>query len=293
MKQKSVVGQIVLVALLIIGALIIITPIWLVFAVSVSSENDIMEIGYQMIPKHIDWSGYQFAFKTPKLIFNAYKVTIIFSFTVMVLNTFLNALIAYPLSKKGLKGRTFINFYLYFTCLFGGGLVPTYILITQYLHLQDTIWVYIVPALVSPWTVFMIRSFFQGIPNAIFESALIDGASEFRIFIQMVIPLSKPCLATMALMCFLSKWNSWYESMLYINNQNLYSLQYLLQKIMKEIELILNSQESFSNMVDITQIPTETYKMAMAVIVMGPALLVFPFFQKYFVKGLTVGSVKG
>ena len=293
MKKKSSLGQIILVALLILGTLVIIIPMWLVFAVSISNEMDIMNFGYELIPRNVDWGAYKFAFKTPKMILNAYKVTIIFSLAVMVLNTFFNALIAYPLSKKGLKGRTFINFYLYFTCLFGGGLVPSYILITQYLHLQDTIWVYIIPALVSPWTVFMMRSFFQGIPNAIFESALIDGASEFRIFIQMVIPLSKPCLATMALMCFLGKWNSWFESMLYINDQDLYSLQYLLQKIMKEIELILNSQESFGNLLDITQIPTETYKMAMAVIVMGPALVVFPFFQKYFVKGLTVGSVKG
>ena len=178
---------------------------------------------------------------------------------------------------------------------FSGGLVPTYILITQYLHLGNTIWVYIIPSLISPWYVFMLRTFFQGIPGSISESAYMDGASEYTIFFKIMIPLSKPALATVALMMFLAKWNSWNESMLYITKQELMSLQYQLQRIMENVQLMQQMQGSVdqSMLSALGEIPAETARMAMAVVVAGPALLVFPFFQKYFVKGLTVGAVKG
>ena len=210
----------------------------------------------------------------------------------MGLSVLLMSMIAYPLACGHMRGKRGISFYLYFTMLFSGGLVPTYILITQYLHLDDTIWVYILPGLISPWYVFMIRTFFQGLPYEIYESAVIDGANEYRIFAQMILPLSKPVLATVALFMFLNQWNNWYTSMLYINKDSLCSLQYLLQRIMQNIEL-LQETENNGIMLKTSEIPSETVRMAMAVVVAGPALLVFPFFQKYFVKGLTVGSVKG
>ena len=179
--------------------------------------------------------------------------------------------------------------------LFGGGLVPSYILITQYLHLDDTIWVYILPSIVSPWYIFMMRTFFQGIPEEIFESAQIDGASQYSIYSRFVIPLSKPVLATIALFTFLGLWNNWYTSMLYINRRDdLISLQYLLQRIMQNITLLQQTESLGGNqLISIQDIPSESARMAMAVIVAGPALVIFPFFQKYFTKGLTVGSVKG
>jgi len=227
---------------------------------------------------------------------NAYKVTFIFSVLRMVFSVLLQAMIAYPLTKKFLKGRTGLSFYLYFTMLFSGGMVPSYILTTQYLHLDDTIWVYIIPCLVSPWNIFMMRTFFAGIPNAIIESAYIDGANEFRIFFTMILPLSKPILAYIALTTFLGAWNDWYTSMLYINKDSLISLQYLLQRIMKNLEVLQNATamgEDVSMLMNAAEIPGETVRMAMAVVVAGPALVVFPFFQKYFVRGITVGSVKG
>ncbi len=178
--------------------------------------------------------------------------------------------------------------------LFSGGLVPTYILLTQYLHLNDTIWVYILPSLINPWYIFMIRTFFAGIPEEIVESAVLDGASEYKILAVMILPLSKPVLATVALFIFLGKWNCWYEAMLYINDDKLVSLQYLLQRVMNNIKLLQDSSVSnMSNLLSAEEIPSETVRMATAVLVAGPALFVFPFFQKYFVKGLTVGSVKG
>lgn len=210
----------------------------------------------------------------------------------MVLSVLLMALVAYPLTKKDLPGRNAINFYLYFTTLFGGGLVATYILMTKFLHLNDTIWIYILPGLLSPWSIFMMRTFFNGIPGEIVESATIDGASEYKILFSMILPLSKPVLATLGLMVFLGAWNDWNTALIYITKPELYSLQYLLQKIMEDIKQLQQSEQAAAMMQN-QNIPSESIRMAMAVVVAGPALFVFPFFQKYFVRGLTVGSVKG
>lgn len=203
------------------------------------------------------------------------------------------AMLAHTLSKRGLKGRGAISFAIYFTMLFSGGLVPSYILCTEYLHLNDTIWIYILPSMISPWYTFMIRTFFQGLPEEISESAEIDGASEYTIFFRIILPLSKPVLATVALFTFLGKWNEWYTAMLYINDEKLVSLQYMLQRIMNNIALLQNEQFRGMQMIQNQEVPAETVRMAMAVLVAGPALVVFPFFQKYFVQGLTVGAVKG
>ena len=187
-----------------------------------------------------------------------------------------------------------VNFLVYFTMLFSGGLVPTYLLNTQYLHLNDTIWIYILPTLINPWNVFLMRTFFSQIPEEIHESTVIDGASEYRYLLSMIVPLSTPVLATVALFTFLARWNEWFVSMLYIDDQKLVSLQYLLQRIMKNIQLLQDTSSSMrSAMVDSSRIPTESVRMAMAIVVAGPALVIFPFFQRYFAKGLTVGSVKG
>ncbi len=294
MRRKTLIGQTALNILFVLLCIVVVAPFWLLLSISLSNEVDIAFNGYKFWPEHFDASAYKYIFTNVATVLNAYKVTGIFSALSMVLGVFLMALIAYPLGIGKMRGKSFISMYLYFTMLFSGGLVPGYILTTQYLHLDDTIWVYIIPSLISPWYVFMIRTFFQGLPYEIYESSVIDGASEFRIFIQMAIPLSKPVLATVALMTFLGKWNDWYTAMLYINKSELFSLQYLLQKILKDIQLLQDMQGSnMSELINVRDIPTETVRMAMAVVVAGPALFVFPFFQKYFVKGLTVGSVKG
>ena len=224
-------------------------------------------------------------------ILRAYGVTFIFSIVSMFCSVLLMSMVAYPLARSGLRGKKAINFFLYFTMLFHGGLVPTYILISKVLHLNDTIWVYIIPGLINPWYVFMIRTFFKGVPEEILEAATIDGATEYRIFATMIIPLSKPVLATVALFTFLGKWNDWNTALIYITKPELYSLQYLLQKIMEDLKIIRENQNLGMDIAK--DVPSETIRMAFAVIVAGPALVVFPFFQKYFVKGLTVGSVKG
>lgn len=295
-SKSSIATQIILNAIIIILCCLIIYPFLLVVGTSLSSQADILDYGYRVIPKKVDFTAYKYVLQNPAAILNAYKITAIFSSIRMVFAVLLQAMIAYPLTKKMLKGRQAMSFYLYFTMLFSGGLVPSYILITQYLHLDDTIWVYILPALVSPWNIFMMRTFFAGIPNAIIESAYIDGANEYRIFFTMILPLSKPILAYIALTTFLGAWNDWNTAMLYINKDELVSLQYLLQRIMKNLEAIQNAQAQAGgslSMINAADIPSETVRMVMAIVVAGPALIIFPFFQKYFVRGITVGSVKG
>lgn len=272
---------------------VVIYPLWMLISVSLSSEADISKYGYLLIPKKVDFSAYKYVFSNPTAIIDAYKVTFFFSVVAMALSVLLQSMIAYPLSKRTFKAKRGLSFYLYFTMLFGGGMVPTYILLTRYLHLDDTVWIYILPGLISPWNVFMMRTFFSQIPYEISESVLVDGGNEYIIYAKFILPLSKPVLATIALLTFLGKWNSWSESMLYINNPKLYSLQFLLQEIMQKVEMLQNSNIGMNVQLDVSDIPSETARMAMAMVVAGPALIVFPFFQKYFVKGLTVGSVKG
>ena len=292
-KKQKYIPQIVLNLLFVILSSLIILPFLMVLAVSLSNEKDILEYGYKLIPMNLDISAYKYVFDNPTTILNAYKVTAIFSILGMILSVLFMAMIAFVLSKKDLPGKSQMSFYLYFTMLFSGGLVPSYILITQYLHLGDSIWVYIIPGLISPWYVFMMRTFFTGIPYEITESAILDGASEYRIFFSMILPLSKPVLATVALFTFLGKWNDWNTSMLYINDAKLFSLQYMLQRILKNIELLQLDTTNLNLLKEVSEVPSETVRMAMAVVVAGPVLVVFPFFQKYFVRGLTVGSVKG
>lgn len=293
MKKKNIIFQIVLIAIFAILCALTIFPFLLLVSVSISSAEAVAKFGYQLIPQQISWDAYIFVFENPQTILRAYGVTFIVSLLFMVFGVLLMAMVAYPLSRSKLKGRNVINFYIYFTMLFGGGLIPTYLLVASTLHLNNTLWVYILPHMISPWYVFMMRTFFQGIPGEIIESATVDGASEYTIFVKMILPLSKPVLATVALMMFLGKWNDWNTALIYISDANLYSLQYLLQKILRELDMISQMQQAGMGSVDVSKIPGETMRMAMAVVAAGPALVVFPFFQKYFVKGLTVGAVKG
>lgn len=293
MKKQNMIGQIILNALFIVMAVAVVIPFIILVSVSLSNETDISYFGYRLIPKRIDLTAYRYVFKHPKTILNAYKVTAIFSFASMILNTVVTSLFAYPLSRKIFKQRNKLSLFMYFTTMFSGGLVPTYILITQYLHLANTIWVYIIPGMFGVWGAFVMRTFFNGLPDSLIESAYMDGAGEYRILFQIVYPLSTPVLATMAVGTFLGKWNDWNTSMLYIDDSKLYSLQYMLQRIIQNLTLLQNNEEAAMLFSDAAEVPAETVRMAMAVVVAGPILFVFPFFQKYFTKGMVMGSVKG
>ena len=290
-RKKTDVQQICVNLVCTLLVIMIVAPFLLVITSSLTSEDYILSHGYGFFIKELDTTAYKYILANIDMILDAYKVTFAFSVISMVSSVLLMSMLAYPIARDIMPARKQISFFLYFTMLFNGGLVPTYILITKYLNLGDKIWVYILPGMISPWYVFMIRTSFQGIPKSIIESAYIDGASEYTIFRKFIMPMSKPVLATVALFVFLNKWNDWYTSMLYISDPKLMSLQYLLQRIMLEVELMKNGGAQAG--LDVSQIPNESVRMALAVVVAGPALIVFPFFQKYFTKGMTVGAVKG
>lgn len=272
-----------------------VVPMLYVISVSFMSQAEIEEFGYRLIPKSISLDAYRYVFKNPTQILNSYKVTIFTSLFGTFLSVLVMAMVAYPLSRNTFYYKKPLTFFIFFTMLFSGGLIPSYIINTQYLNLGNSIWVYILPSLASAYHIIIIRTFFQQLPVSLVESAKLDGASEERIFISIILPLSKPVIATIALMTMLNKWNDWYTSLIYIRNTELYSLQYLLQKILREVEFMKTVSEGglSMNISLANDIPTEPARFAMVIIAAGPMLVIFPFFQKYFTRGLTIGAVKG
>jgi putative aldouronate transport system permease protein len=275
-------------------SLLCLIPVILVLSVSFSKEADVYTYGYMLIPRQIDFLGYMYIFANPDQILNSYAVTI----AVTAIGTFVSVLvmsfIAYSLSRKSFRYRKIVTFYVFFTMLFSGGLVPSYILITKYLKLSDTLLVLILPGLVNAFHIILLRTFFQQIPDSIVESAKIDGASEFRVLFSLILPLSKSVLATVAFLGALARWNDWFTALLYINKDELLPLQFLLYRIMANVQFLTSEmQNAPAGFAETVKIPGETARMAMCVLAAGPMLFVFPFFQKHFVRGLTVGSVKG
>lgn len=281
----------------ILFSLIFIIPLIYIISASFSNEESLLMEGYKLIPAKFDLTAYKYVFANTTNLVDAYIVTAFSSVTATILSLLIMSSAAYPLSRNDFAGKGTVTFIIFFTMLFGGGTIPTYILITKYLNLGNTIWVYVVTSLCSAFNIIVIKTFFKGIAEAVIESAKIDGASEFRIFFQIVLPLSKPVLATIGLMVLLGKWGDWYTSLLYIRDQRLYTLQYLLQKVLREAEFIKQMAQEMPLGVEVAVAadgtPTETMKFALCILAAGPMLVVFPFFQKYFAKGFTVGSVKG
>ena len=295
-KSKSL-YQIVLNLVLFAISLCFVMPLFLIISTSLTGSETMREYGYLFFPRELDFTAYQHIFRNPTQVIYSYKTTIIVSIATCVLSTFIMALAAYPLSRREFIGRKAITFFILFTMLFGGGLIPSYIINTQFLHLGNSYLIYILPALFGGWYTFIMRTFFKGLPEGIIESARIDGANEWSIFFRFILPLSKPVLATVALFMLLAKWNDWNTSLIYIRDDRLYSLQYLLQRILREAEFIKQMNENM-DLGSITvgaskSASIETIRYAMVVVAAGPMLVIFPFFQKYFAKGLTVGSVKG
>jgi putative aldouronate transport system permease protein len=216
------------------------------------------------------------------------------------LGTFLACLVcgmmAYPLSRTNFAYKGPITFVVFFTMLFGGGLIPTYIVYTQYYNLGDNFLIYILPGIAGgAWNTLIIRTFFKNLPESLFESAKMDGASELKTYFRIALPLSTPVFATVAVMMLVGKWNDWQTSLIYIRNQNLLTLQYLLQRILNEAQFVKAMMENpIPGMVmDDYEPPAETTRYALCVIAAGPMLVIFPMFQKYFAQGMTVGAIKG
>jgi len=290
-KKKH--GQIVLHLVFIFISIVFIAPLLLVISSSLSSEDALMRGGFTLIPRGFTTQAYQMIFEKPIQIFNSYRTTILYSFAGTMLGVLVMGLMAYPLARPNFVLRKPVNFIVLFTMLFSGGMVPSYLVNTRYLHLDNTIWIYILPALVVAYHVFVLKAGYKGVPEELIDAAKVDGANEFYICFKIVMPLSKATLATIAFLNLVSLWNNWMTSSIYIQNPELYSLQYLLQRILKEAEFMKQLAEE-GQLLSISGLtPLESLRYAMAIVMAGPMLVIFPFFQKYFVKGMTLGAVKG
>ncbi|MGO4495184.1 carbohydrate ABC transporter permease [Paenibacillus sp. 2RAB27] len=273
-------------------AVMCLIPFLMIVIGSFTEESQIIRNGYSLIPNKLSFDAYAFIFKNPKQIVSAYQITLLVTIVGTLVGLFLTAMTAYVLQRKDFKYRNVFAFYFFFTTLFSGGLVPWYIMIVKYLGWKDSLLALIVPALLNVFYIIIMRSFISStIPDAISESAKIDGAGDFRIFFSMILPLTKPALATIGLFIALNYWNDWYHATLFINKENLYPLQYFLYKILSSIAFANSSVASQGSVVMDT--PKESFKLAMTVIATGPIVLLYPFVQKYFVQGITIGSVKG
>ncbi|TLS49261.1 carbohydrate ABC transporter permease [Paenibacillus antri] len=280
----------------IILALLCLIPVVVVLSISLSSEASIRETGYKILPTVLSGDAYNYIVKQGSMIMKALGVSVL----VTVLGTFIGVLLTtsmgYALSRPKFKLNGLLTWVVFIPMIFNGGLVSSYYINSSLLGLKDTIWALILPLAVSSFNVIICRTFFKStIPDGLIESAEIDGAGQFRIFFMMVLPISLPVLATIGLFLCFSYWNDWFQSMLYIDNQNLYSLQALLNSLMSNVDALARNAStmgvSYAQLV--ATMPKESARMAVAIMIVLPVALAYPFFQQYFISGLTIGAVKG
>lgn len=271
-------------------------PFVLIFMISITDEDSIIANGYSLFPSKINFAAYQFLFNDFSQIAKAYSVTILATVIGTVLSLIITALFAYPLSRTELPFRRTLSFFLFFTMLFSGGMVPWYITYVNFFGLKNTMLSMIIPnLLLSAFNVLLMRSFFtSSIPESIVESATIDGATEIKIFMKIVIPLSLPIMATIGLFNTLAYWNDWYNCMLFVDKPELYNIQYLMTKTLTNVQyLIMKAGSSAQAGELLAKMPRETVRMALAIVGIAPLLAAYPFFQKYYISGITSGAVKG
>lgn len=280
---------------MIIWTLIVILPFLLLFMSSITDENTLVANGYSLFPAKFALAAYAYILSAGDKIIKAYGISILVTVIGTALNVLLSALMAYPLSVKNLPGRKFLNFFVFFTMLFNGGIVPSYLMWTGIFHIKDTIWAQLLPNLMlSAWNVMMIRTYFiTSIPESLYEAAEIDGAPQIKIFSSIVIPLGKPILVTMGTFAGLAYWNDWTNGLYFIvKNKELYNVQNLLNQMISNIQYLATSQNSNVSAAA-GSIPSTAIQMAIAFVAILPIMLIFPLFQKYYSKGLTLGGVKG
>lgn len=274
---------------------ICIIPILLVIVISFTDEHEIIMNGYSFIPEKFSTEAYKFVLSAGEGILNAYGVSIF----VAIVGTFLSisviTLYAYPLSRSNFKYKKIFSLFAFFTMIFGGGLVPWYMVYSQLFRIRNTIWILIFPYLMNAWFVMIMRTFIKtSVPESLIESAKIDGASEFRTFFSIVLPLLKPGLATIGLLSCLGYWNDWYLPLVFLTERKLYNIQYLMYQTLSNIQFLTSGSANFSELgMLLADLPGESARMAVAVISIGPIIFAYGFFQKYFIKGLTIGAIKG
>lgn len=287
----------VLSTFMIVMAFIFVAPLLLVISISFSGTDGILQTGYRFIPAEFTFDAYKFLYESAHGVGRAYLNTIFYSVVGTAVSLFVMSMFAFVLSRKDFKYRNVFAFYAYFTTLFGGGLVPSYILYTRYLQIANTIWIFLLPGLVSAFNVIILRTFINStIDDSLLESARLDGAGDFTCYLRIVMPLFKPGLASVGMFTFVGKWNEWFTGLTYVSNVKLQPIMTYLQKIQKNMEYLKADtpgnmgpeyMEALKNM------PSDATRMAITVIAILPLLICYPFFQKYFIRGLTIGGVKG
>lgn len=283
----SVVGYIYIFIIVILCIL----PFILVISGSFSSQEAVIKSGFGFLPKDFTLGAYEIIFLKAQALFRSYLVTIMTTLTGTTAGLFITAMTGYVLSRKDFEWRNKFAFFFYFTTLFSGGLVPWYMLIMKYMKLGDKFPVLVLPFLLNVFYIIIMKSFMSTIPGAISESAKIDGSNDFSIFIKLILPLSKPALASIGLFIALGFWNDWFLSFMFIQDEKLYTLQFYLYKIVAGADALAKLSNIPGQ--DSSKMPTEALKLAMTVVATGPIVLAYPFVQKYFISGLTIGAVKG
>ena len=268
-------------------------PFLLVISGSFSDQQSIRMHGYQLIPETFSLDAYKMIFRIPEEMLRAYGITILVTFVGTAVGLFCTSMAAYVLASRDFRYRYQVSFFFYFTSIFGGGLVPWYIFCTKYLHFHNNIISMILPIMINVTYLLILKSYMMGIPTSLYESARLDGAGDLTIFFKIALPLSKAGLATVGLFLALNYWNDWYNAMLFLDEgrRDLYPLQYYLNNILTKAQA-MNAAAARSG-IPASDVPSEPIKLAMTVVATGPIFLLYPFLQKYFVKGVTIGAVKG
>lgn len=280
--------------LMVIVCVVALIPIYVIIISSLTAEATLTANGYRLWPEHFSTLAYTFLFNKGSIIITAYINTIISTVVGTFLSVVMVGLYAYAISRDNFKFRTFFTFYAFFTMLFGGGLVSYYMVTRQILQIQNSLWALFLPSAFSPFWVIVMRTFYKAnVPNEVIESARIDGASEWRTLFQIVLPLSVPGLATIALFSAIGIWNNFFNCLLLVDDAKFYSLQFTIYTTLNNIRFLLENADKMQGLVNISQLPSQTFRMAMAVVTVGPIIFAYPFFQQYFIRGLTIGAVKG
>ena len=290
-KSFNRVSTVILTALVIV----VILPILLIVIASFSAENVLIRDGYTYFPAEWSLDSYYYMIKQGVVILRSYGISFLVTIGGTAISVLITTMLAYPMARKSFRGRNVLAFFVFFTMLFNGGIVPSYIMWTQIFHIKDTVWALMIPNyLVTAFNVILVRNYYQNsVPDSLIEAAQLDGASELKIFYKVMLPLSKPAVATIGLFTGITYWNDWTNGLYYINNEKLYSIQQLLMKIMDNIQALRSNSTASLLGTGAVELPGTSIRMAMAVIGILPILLIYPFVQKYLVKGVVVGAVKG
>ena len=292
MGRSTVFVRIVSYLVVTLFALICLLPFILMISASFSTESIINKEGFGLLPKGFTIAAYSWVFRYPKMIIGSYAVTILMTVGGTVVGLFIIAMTGYALQRKDFAFRNGISFFIYFTTLFSAGMAPTFIWVSRYLNLKGNYMAVFLQLLMTPWLIILMKNFAKSVPHEITESGKIDGAGDFKIFISLVLPMLKPALATVGLFLALGYWNEWYNSMLYLGSAVTYKpLQYYLYNIINQASALKSSVAGAN--VSVSSLPSNTLKMATAVVATGPIIFLYPFVQKYFISGITVGAVKG